>query len=716
MSQSDLINADEARKFLELLHSRAAAALSHMRRPGVIQLVSIAPNDRGMSISAFAVGDVDSMLEAALVSARCGKNAYVETRTVRPGRPDERGRGKIESTIGCFALVIDRDRDTGRAGHINGSDTTVVETSPGNSHEWLFLRRALDAGDAKPLGELVRKAAGADHCTGVVTQPYRIPGLGNFPDAKKVARGRVVVPAKLIRVSDRLWTPGEIEAAFSTPEAQPARTQPRRKAAGALNGGAPGRNVRRKIAAKATPDMDRSAQFQSVVNSAARAGLTPDQLELEMRRHPDGCAGKYLKDGDRLRAEIDRSWDKVDLRRDADGDDSRHPDDHHHAARAADHRPGVTNVTPADGAVLLDQVYEFLGRFVAYPNRHAQVAHVLWITHCHLIDRFETTPRLAFISPEPASGKTRALEITELLVPNPVLAVNVSPAYLIRKIAAEDGVTVLFDEIDTVFGNRPKESNEDVRALLNAGYRRGAVSGRVVMQGATAVTEELPSFAPVALAGLGMPPDTILSRSIIVRMQRRAPNERVTPYRRRDHGPEGERLCGQLASWTAAVADHITIPDMPDSIVDRNADCWEALFAVADAAGGHWPDTARVAGVSTVLASRDGGGERHGIRLLADIHKVIGDNKYKLTAVLLRELAEVDESPWADIRGRPLSDVGLANRLRPYGIKPPVGIGAKTSKTHGGATCLPSRKTKTPETPATAPATAGQDALRGWRQ
>jgi hypothetical protein len=412
------------------------------------------------------------------------------------------------------------------------------------------------------------------------------------------------------------------------------------------------------------------------VNSAARAGMTPDQLELELRQHPQGCAGKYLESGDRLRQEIDRSWDKVDAPRPGNGRD----DADHECGEADSHQRSGGDV-PVAGAELLDQVYEFLGRFIAYPDRHAQVAHTLWIAHTHLIDHFETTPRLAFISPEPASGKTRALEITELLVPNPVLAVNVSPAYLIRKIAAEDGVTVLFDEIDTVFGNRPKESNEDVRALLNAGYRRGAVSGRVVMQGATAITEELPSFAPVALAGLGMPPDTILSRSIIVRMQRRAPNERVTPYRRRDHAAEGERLCAQLASWAAAIADRITVPDMPDRIADRDADCWEALFAVADAAGGHWSDAARVAGVAAVSASREGRGEGHGIRLLSDLRKIFGGDKYKLTTVILKALAEVDESPWADIRGKPLSDVGLANRLRPYGINPKtIRIGGTTPR------------------------------------
>jgi hypothetical protein len=661
MSHQNLIDEPTVRKFLGLLHTRAAAALSHVRRPGLLQLVSIAADVKGMSTSPFAIGDVDQMVEAAVTDARAGRNVFVETRTVRPGRPRERGRGKLESTIACFALVIDRDADKGRGGHVNGVDTVVVETSPGNCHEWLFLRRALDVDDAKPLGEKLRKAVGADYATGVVTQPYRVPGLPNYPDAKKRARGRIVVPARLISVSDKLWSPAEIEAAFSTSETQATRTQPRRKAAGALKRNGPARSPRRKaiakrkIAAKVDSQTDRSAAFHGAVCAGAAAGMTPDQVEVEMRKHPDGPQQKYIEDGDRLRQEIDRSFEKVEQQQLQQSEE--------HAQRAETGK-GI------DGAELLDQVYQFIGQFVVYPDRHAQVAHALWVAHTHLIDHFETTPRLAFISPEPASGKTRALEITEPLVPNPVLAVNVSPAYLIRKVAAEEGVTILFDEIDTVFGKRPKESNEDVRALLNAGYRRGAVSGRVVMQGTTAIPEELSAFAPVALAGLGTLPDTILTRSIVIHMQRRAPNERVTPYRRRDHAQEGERLCGQLAAWAAAIADRITVPDMPDGITDRDADCWEALFAVADAAGEHWPDTARVAGVSSVLATQGERDQRHGIRLLSDLRKIFGDDNYKLTAAILQALTEVDESPWADIRGKPLSDVGLATRLRPYGIKP----------------------------------------------
>ena len=78
--------------------------------------------------------------------------------------------------------------------------------------------------------------------------------------------------------------------------------------------------------------------------------------------------------------------------------------------RAADEERGH-DVLP------LDLVEAYLRRFVAYPSEHALVAHVLWIAHTHLIQCFDTTPRLAFMSAEKTSGKTRALEVTALFVP-----------------------------------------------------------------------------------------------------------------------------------------------------------------------------------------------------------------------------------------------------------------------------------------------------------
>lgn len=323
------------------------------------------------------------------------------------------------------------------------------------------------------------------------------------------------------------------------------------------------------------------------------------------------------------------------------------------------------------GAALLDDVHAFYGRFISYPNAYAHDAHVLWTAHTHLMDAWDSTARIAFLSPEPGSGKSRCLEITSLLVPRAVEAINVTPAYLFRKVACDKGrPTILFDEIDTVFGPKAKD-NEEIRGLLNAGHRQGAVAGRCVVRGKVIETEEIPAYCAVALAGLGGLPDTILSRCVVIQMRRRSPGEIVEPFRRRMHGPEGERLQNMLATWAERIQPSVTDawPDMPEGINDRNADVWEALLAVADSAGGDWPCRARVAAVALVADSKRGTPSL-GVTLLADLRAVFGNDEQLPTEDILRKLHVLEESPWGDLRGKPLDPRGLAQRLRPYGIKP----------------------------------------------
>ena len=322
-----------------------------------------------------------------------------------------------------------------------------------------------------------------------------------------------------------------------------------------------------------------------------------------------------------------------------------------------------------DGAALLDDVETFLRRFVAYPSDEARVAHVLWIAHAWLMDRWESTPRIAFLSPEPGSGKSRALEVTEPLVPRPVHAVNTTPAYLFRKVSDEVGApTILYDEIDTVFGPKAKD-NEDIRGMLNAGHRRGATAGRCVIRGKIVETEELPAYCAVALAGLNDLPDTIMTRAVVVRMRRRAPTEYVEPWRHRLNAAEAEPLAERLAEWAASFPRYIDWPTMPEGVEDRNADVWEALVAVADVAGGRWPELARVAAVALVADSA-GRSRSLGVQLLSDLQTIFrkaGADRLA-TAAILDQLHEIEESPWVDLRGKELDARGLARRLGNYGI------------------------------------------------
>ncbi|MFE8007798.1 DUF3631 domain-containing protein [Streptomyces sp. NPDC057418] len=341
---------------------------------------------------------------------------------------------------------------------------------------------------------------------------------------------------------------------------------------------------------------------------------------------------------------------------------------------------------PIDGAALLNEVEQFHRRFNVFPREAAYVAVALWDAHAHLLDAFDSTPRLAFLSPEPGSGKSRALEVVETLVPRPMLAVNARAAALFRSVSDPAGrPTILFDEIDTVFGPKAGD-NEELRGFLNAGHRRSGVTYRCIGDGGNQTVVEFPSYTAVAVAGLGYLPDTITTRSVIIRMRRRARNEKAEPFRARLHEVEGHTLRDRLAQWADQVRDDISgrWPEMPEGVTDRPADVWEPLLSVADAAGGDWPERARTACMELVNAARADDKGSLGIRLLTDLrdHVMAGIDRMPTVAILDR-LCALDEAPWADMSGRPLDSRGLSKMLGEYMTEDNTPVKARNIKSAG---------------------------------
>lgn len=351
----------------------------------------------------------------------------------------------------------------------------------------------------------------------------------------------------------------------------------------------------------------------------------------------------------------------------------------------SDTRPEQQPAT--DGAALLNEVEAFHRRFNVFPREAAYVAVALWDAHAHLLDCFDSTPRVAFLSPEPGSGKSRALEVVETLVPRPMLAVNARAAALFRSVSDPAGrPTILFDEIDTVFGPKAGD-NEELRGFLNAGHRRSGVTYRCIGDGGNQTVQEFPSYTAVAVAGLGSLPDTILTRSVIIRMRRRARNERVEPFRARVHEKQGNALRDRLANWAETVRPQLedTWPELPDGITDRPADVWEPLLAVADAVGGDWPKRARAACVELVTATQADDKGSLGIRLLTDLrdHVLFGVDRLPTIAVIDR-LNALDDAPWADMGGKPLDSRRLSRMLREYMTVDNDPITARNIRTAGG--------------------------------
>ena len=93
---------------------------------------------------------------------------------------------------------------------------------------------------------------------------------------------------------------------------------------------------------------------------------------------------------------------------------------------------------------------------------------------------------------------------------------------------------------------------------------------------------------------IGKMPSTLTSRSIRIELQKKQPGANVKPLRvdRLDHL---KPLLQQAARWVAdnKIKLGAIDPDMPAGIGNRTADNWRPLIAIADVAGGDWPERAR---------------------------------------------------------------------------------------------------------------------------
>lgn len=283
--------------------------------------------------------------------------------------------------------------------------------------------------------------------------------------------------------------------------------------------------------------------------------------------------------------------------------------------------PAATAAARADepGRIPGDQLLDLLrdayfGHYARYPSPAALDAVTLWGAHCWMRDEngvlvFRATPRLFLLSSEPGSGKSHVLELIMRVVPN-CFSLDVEPtkAGLVHTLNKEQA-TVLLDEGDLLFAAGQRHS--DVRAVINGGtYRHGTV-----LNGKGAKANREPVFGPIALAGLdvmetgtGDMLNALMSRGVKIRMQKATGDDRPAKLTR-----QGEEAAAKakvwLERWAAQVRDEVAAaePEIPEGIEGRTEDIWAPLLAVADAAGGEWPERARAACLELALGKPDGG-------------------------------------------------------------------------------------------------------------
>ena len=258
---------------------------------------------------------------------------------------------------------------------------------------------------------------------------------------------------------------------------------------------------------------------------------------------------------------------------------------------------------PIPGDQLLDLIRDkWLARYARFPSPAALDAVTLWAAHVHMRDEtgtlvFRATPRLYLLSNDPGSGKGRVLEELGMISPACYgLDLEATKAGLVHSLNQERA-TVLLDEGDILFGAGKRKS--DVRAVINGGtYRHGTV-----LMGTGAKATRVPVFGAIAVAGLdvmekqaGEALKALLTRGVKIRMQKAAGKDKPPKFPA-DAEEQGAMIRQWLTVWAAQVRDQVKAcqPEMPEELDGRTEDIWIPLIAVAEAAGGDWPERAYAA-------------------------------------------------------------------------------------------------------------------------
>jgi hypothetical protein len=321
----------------------------------------------------------------------------------------------------------------------------------------------------------------------------------------------------------------------------------------------------------------------------------------------------------------------------------------------------------------------FIRRFCILPDA-AYLPLATWTAATHLPDAFDAFPYIALLSPAKRCGKTRVLEVLELLTSKARRVTSATSAALFRMM--EDVPTLLLDEVEALGNSKPSESAQAVLAVLNAGHRKGATIPRCVPPDFK--VRNFPVYGPKAFAAIGTLPDTLADRCIHVTMQRKTPSQTVDRFLQGRAKADAEPVRESLVEWAGTCQEsvHHAYENMADLkfLSDRDADLWMPLFAVCTIAAPKRLGELQRCAVALSGAKAAGDVEDSlPLKLLADVQKVWHTGADRMaTAMLLQRLKEIAESPWA---AHDLNPNRLSVMLRPFGVASrQIRVGSETVK------------------------------------
>jgi putative DNA primase/helicase len=342
---------------------------------------------------------------------------------------------------------------------------------------------------------------------------------------------------------------------------------------------------------------------------------------------------------------------------------------------------------PVNGVELLGDIATTIRSHVVVSDFSRDIS-ALWTVHTYLIRKFMISPKLSIRSAVKGCGKTTLLDVLSHLVFRALVTGSITKAALFRIIDMWHP-TLLIDEVDSFVGD-----DEELRGMLNNSHRYDGAVVRTV--GDEHEPRRFSIYAAVALSGIGGLVDTLADRSVTTDLQRRRPSEPITQLRigRMEHLHTLQR---RITRWVADHQERIADrdPKMPVGVHNREADNWHVLLAVADEAGGDWPERARKAAEQAHIAGANDDASWLEL-MLGDMRSIFAEKGKKVrdlfgvdqvvisSADLVKALLGLEARPWDEMgkSRKPLSQNRLARMLKPLGIAP-KNVGPEDARVRG---------------------------------
>jgi hypothetical protein len=302
----------------------------------------------------------------------------------------------------------------------------------------------------------------------------------------------------------------------------------------------------------------------------------------------------------------------------------------------------------------------------------------LWTLATHVFDCFDAFPYLAVTSPTKRCGKTRLAEIMDMFSCNGLRTAGASAAAIFRTIQLQDSqggtVTLILDEAEVL--GAQGERSEQLREILNAGYRRGQYVLRCERTSDEGFEPtKFKVYCPKALILIGHLHDTLADRCIPIGMRRRKSTEVVGRFFYSEVEQEAKRFRKEVAKWSNSRKRKVKESFRQDLefLEDREAELWLPLFAVCRTVASDRLNELIAIAIRISQGKRDEEPADFGVLILRDILTVFNQfaNERLPSSNLIANLNLIEESPWPGwSHGRGLDPRSLARLLRPFKVRP----------------------------------------------